>query len=224
MAQKVGKWCWSTGSLCGRWLHNYLHCSCPKRSMSVRALRWRSWASITCLSTEPHSTHVNMGFSPSANCSRACLTLWRWVGRVQLLWAVGAVPLPLPSDVIVNVYTVWSYYFHSCTMKNTMKASHLATLLAVAVWTGWGWPSFTSLHEMYVLCSTPTITTRSSWLSSRELTTNSQAAASNHVSTDTVAVMSCSAPFHRSVDFSRYRETAVSSRMWITVGLKCEIC
>lgn len=50
---------------------------------------------------------------------------------------------------------------------------------------------------MYARCSTPTITTRSSWLSSTEHTTNSQAAALIHVSVGTPALMSCSVRFHR---------------------------
>ncbi len=91
----------------------------------------------------------------------------------------------------------WSFFFHSCTKKKATTTTMAATPPVVVVRSGWGWPGFTSLPATCAPCSIPTITTRSSWLISRGLITNLQAPALNHVPTDTVAPMSCSAPFHR---------------------------
>lgn len=80
MAPRVGKCSWSTGSLCAHWLPSYWICWWPKRmGKSPTVSEWRRWVSVTSWSMEPHSTHVNMGFSPSASYSRACPTSWRWV-------------------------------------------------------------------------------------------------------------------------------------------------
>ena len=78
-----------------------------------------------------------------------------------------------------------------------VKTTNLAAAPVVVVRSGWGWPSFTSSLVTCAASSTPTITTRSSWPTSTGLITNLQAAALNHVATDTWALTSCSAPYHR---------------------------
>lgn len=93
-----------------------------------------------------------------------------------------------------------SLFFLSCTMsKATM--TRLQPPSVVMARSASGWHGCTSLPVTCGPCSTPTTTTRSSWLISRQPTTNLQAAASIHGPTATRALMSCWVPSHRLVLF-----------------------
>lgn len=146
---------------------------------------------------EPCSTHVNMGSSPSVSCSRVCPTSWRWVEESPYnLFPVSTTVLIFTSTGRTDS-VVLLLFCNSCITRQVMKMETLAAPPVVTVKGGWGWPGFISSPAMSVPCSTPTTTTRSSWLSSRGLITNLQAASLNHVLMDMPALMSYSVLFHR---------------------------